>query len=139
MSFRRNRNFQIRAELDAGTENCRIPKFSLQPFVENSIIHGFSESGMENGNEEYQILVRAYFEESRLCVQVADNGKGFRTETIAEKPEENGIRFSHIGMANVEERIHLYFGKEYGIKVDSTPGKGTVVYLTLPGKDSDNL
>lgn len=139
MSFRRNRNFQIRAELDAGTENCRIPKFSLQPFVENSIIHGFSESGMENGNEEYQILVRAYFKESRLCVQVADNGKGFLTETIAEKPEENGIRFSHIGMANVEERIHLYFGKEYGIKVDSTPGKGTVVYLTLPGKDSDNL
>ena len=71
-------------------------------------------------------------------MRVEDNGRGFRPEETAEKPEENGIRFSHVGISNVEERIRLYFGNRYGIKIESTPGAGTTVILTLPGRDIGN-
>lgn len=90
MSFRRNRNFQIRAELDAGTENCRIPKFSLQPFVENSIIHGFSESGMENGNEEYQILVRAYLRKAGSAFRLQIMAKASGRKQLRKSPRKMG-------------------------------------------------
>ena len=136
MSFRRNREFRIETVLEPGTGDCRIPKFSLQPFVENSIIHGFAETG--NGTGEYRITIHACFVEEQLCVRVEDNGRGFRPEEVAEQPEENGIRFSHVGISNVEERIRLYFGNRYGIKIESTPGAGTAVILTLPGRDTGN-
>ena len=136
MSFRRNRNFRIATALEPGTGDCRIPKFSLQPFVENSIIHGFAGTEKETG--EYRISIHAFFKEEQLCVRVEDNGRGFRPEETAEKPEENGIRFSHVGISNVEERIRLYFGNRYEIKIESTPGAGTTVILTLPGRDIGN-
>ena len=68
-----------------------------------------------------------------------DNGKGFEPGKIIDKPEENGIRFSHVGIANVEERIRLYFGNQYGIQIDSAIGKGTRVLLTLPVKEKTEM
>lgn len=132
MSFRKNQNFYIEEKLEAGTGDYRIPKFSLQPFVENSIIHGFSEN--EKKSEIFIIRICAWLEKEYLYVRVEDDGKGFSTEEIGEKSGESGMRFTHVGIANVEERIRLYFGEEYGIKVESGPGKGTAVTLTLPGK-----
>lgn len=134
MSFRKNRSFQLESFLEEGTERCIIPKFSLQPFIENSIIHGFCEQE----KEEYRIIIRAVWNREDILVCIEDNGKGFEPKEICEKQEE-GIRFSHLGIRNVEERIHLYFGKEYGVEIDSAKGKGTRVWLHLPGKEQENL
>lgn len=134
MSFRKNRSFQLESFLEKGTERCMIPKFSLQPFVENSIIHGFCEQK----KEEYRIVIRAVWNHKDVLVYVEDNGKGFDPNEIHERPEE-GMRYSHLGIRNVEERIHLYFGKEYGVEIDSSKGKGTMVLLHLPGGEQENF
>lgn len=131
MSFRKNKSFALETSLEEGTETCMIPKFSLQPFVENSIIHGFCEQR----KEAYKIVIRAVHKEEDILVSIEDNGKGFDLEEALQKPEEEGIRFSHLGIKNVEERIRLYFGKQYGVEIESVKGNGTRVFLRLPGKE----
>lgn len=136
MAFRRNKNFILECDLQPGTEGCLLPKFSLQPFVENCIIHGFSS--LEEEEKEFIIFIRASVKEE-LQVELEDNGKGFDPGKRVDKPKENGIRFSHVGIANVEERIRLYFGNQYGIQIDSAIGKGTRVRLTLPVKENTEM
>ncbi len=143
MSFRKNHTFRIEEELEEETWDLKIPKFSLQPFVENSIIHGFPRSlcaGDEGKQEKegFAIWISAWIEKGSLYVRIEDNGKGFAREEIGEKTGENGMKFTHVGIANVEERIRLHFGEEYGVKVESEEGRGTVVTLILPGKDMEN-
>lgn len=133
MSYRKSRKFHLEVLLESGTGEYRLPKFSLQPFVENSIIHGFS--GLEK--KGLRIKISASLAMEGLYITVEDNGKGFEIDCVSEKEEENGIRFSHIGMKNVEERIRLYFGKQYGIKVESVPDEGTRVTLFLPKERQD--
>lgn len=137
MSFRKNHHFQIEEELEEETWDLKIPKFSLQPFVENSIIHGFSRSAPafddgEQKNESFIIRIHTWLEKGHLYIRIEDNGKGFSREKIGEKTGENGMKFTHVGIANVEERIRLYFGEEYGVQVESEEGKGTAVTLKLP-------
>ena len=130
MAFRRNKKFILECDLEPGTEGC------LQPFVENCIIHGFST--LEEEGKELKIFIHASIREE-LQIELEDNGKGFEPGKIIDKPEENGIRFSHVGIANVEERIRLYFGNQYGIQIDSAIGKGTRVLLTLPVKEKTEM
>ena len=136
MAFRRNKKFILECDLEPGTEGCLLPKFSLQPFVENCIIHGFST--LEEEGKELKIFIHASIREE-LQIELEDNGKGFEPGKIIDKPEENGIRFSHVGIANVEERIRLYFGNQYGIQIDSAIGNGTRVLLTLPVKEKTEM
>lgn len=93
---------------------------------------------MEEEGKELKIFIHASIREE-LQIELEDNGKGFEPGKIIDKPEENGIRFSHVGIANVEERIRLYFGNQYGIQIDSAIGKGTRVLLTLPVKEKTEM
>lgn len=119
---------------------CRMPKLTLQPIVENAIYHGL-EGKMGQGH----ITIRVVSTQSRVIIVVSDDGIGMDKEKLAkiqhklwgetedEDENENGEkRRSGIAISNVNQRIALMFGEEYGVSISSTPGVGTDVTLTLP-------
>lgn len=107
-----------------------IPKMTLQPLVENSIYHGL-KSRREKGN----IYVRGRMEEGLLCLVVEDDGVGMTEETMQSVLlSEDDISGKHFGLSSVHRRIQLYYGVEYGIKIESRPNEGTRIIICIPGK-----
>lgn len=104
--------------------SCLVPKLILQPLAENSVMHGSSDDG-----SVMEILITCWEENNHLIIELCDNGKGFEVIPAALEPHTNRKK---IGITNVNDRIQLNFGKEYGLKVNSHPGEGTTCTLTLP-------
>lgn len=131
MKYRYGKYFDIKFEIDADTENFTIPKLTLQPLVENCIIHAFY-----NTSSQYMINIKSYKEEDYLVIEVSDNGIGMNKETVAillEKSDEiSNAKFNKIGLYNINDRIKLNFGEKYGIFFKSSQGNGTTVYIHLP-------
>ncbi|MBR1874238.1 MAG: sensor histidine kinase [Eubacterium sp.] len=108
-----------------------IPKLTLQPLVENALYHG-----IKNKRGGGTIKVYAKAEAATLFVYVEDDGAGMdaaRLEQVREgisrkAPQETGI----YGIYNVNERIRLYFGEEYGLSIDSEEGSGSISTVSLP-------
>ena len=132
---------RLRLEIDdpePGIQNCQIPKLTMQPLVENAIIHGL-ERKMGVG----VVSVRLTLTEKRLIVRISDNGIGMEPETLHQLQEElcrtaydyiDSGRGAGLALLNVNNRIRLLFGEQYGITICSTPGLGTDVTVTLPAK-----
>lgn len=132
---------RLRLEIDdpePGIQHCQIPKLTMQPLVENAIIHGL-ERKMGIG----VVSVRLTLTEKRLIVRISDNGVGMEPETLHQLQEElcrtaydyiDSGRGTGIALLNVNNRIRLLFGEQYGITICSTPGLGTDVTVTLPAK-----
>lgn len=104
--------------------SCLIPKLILQPLAENSVMHGASDDG-----NVMEILLLIMKENDRIIIELSDNGKGFEVTENYLNPHSDRKK---IGVSNVNDRIQLNFGREYGLTVTSHPGKGTVCRLTLP-------
>ena len=138
---------RITYRLDIGedTRQCKIPKMILQPLVENSIFHGL-ESIEENG----EILIRTFRERNGLYITIHDNGIGFDERTLDEinrllaEDISKGISASFqespgLGIRNIHNKIRLYEGNEYGVRIESRP-RDTVVTLYLnAGQESLNM
>ena len=117
-------------------EEVAIPVSSLQPLIENTIVHGFAKK-----EEAGYIMVNIYGELDRLHILIADNGTGIepqKLETLQRSLQtpkvikiSDSSNFS-IGLLNVHQRIQSYYGKQYGISIDSTLNKGTIVDINLP-------
>lgn len=106
--------------------NCMVLKMTLQPLVENALKHG-----LEDKPEEY-VMIKAYKSDTGISIKIIDNGIGIEPEILENlltAPDENS---SHIGLNNVNRRIKLTFGEEYGISVYSTPGIQTTVIIDMP-------
>lgn len=101
-----------------------MPRFLLQPLVENSLRHGLSAD-----SKDPQLQIKAWQEGQLLCLSVTDNGKGF-----SEKSQSYGT-----GLANVDQRLQLLFGEACRLHVSSIPGSGTCVTLRLPEKGGEYL
>ena len=122
--------------------NCRIPKLTFQPILENSIIHG-TELKLGAGN----LYIRFACTQDRLIICVSDDGVGMDEETLAALNRKLGRANDSLGtseeekggiaLVNVTNRIHLIFGDEYGMHVYSVPGRGTDVEITIPLTESD--
>ena len=108
-------------------------KLMLQPLVENAIYHG-----MEFMDGDGLITIRAWRENDELYLSVSDNGLGMTEDKVAMvlegKSNSGNGRGSGIGVKNVNERIKLYFGEAYGLKIDSEPDEGTTIIIHLPAK-----
>lgn len=108
-------------------------KLMLQPLVENAIYHG-----MEFMDGDGEIRVNVYREEDDLWFRISDNGLGMTQEQVENLlGEENHVssqRGSGIGVKNVNERIRLYFGADYGLTIQSKPDEGTTVIIRLPAQ-----
>ncbi len=108
-------------------EEHPIPKLILQPFMENSFFHGF------NHKQEGYVNVLIWRDGERLLCEVADNGDGMELDEYGlPDPKRKQQMFSGIGVQNVHQRIQLIYGDEYGVNIDSEPGEGTTVRITLP-------
>lgn len=117
--------FSVRWSVDESVLDCRIPKITLQPFVENALLHGLYNQ--MNGAGVIGISVLRQLED--ILVEITDNGVGMDAKTQINAMAGNG---SHgFGISNVNERIRLFCGPEYGVSIFSEPGVGTRVILRL--------
>jgi two-component system, sensor histidine kinase YesM len=114
-----------------GADGMMVLPMMLQPIVENAIIHG-----IENKMGQGIVTVLCERLEGTVRLSVSDNGNGIEPERLKDlrlalqhQEEESGQR---IGIRNVNQRIKLHYGKEYGLELMSTPGAGTTVHIILP-------
>ncbi len=117
---------------------CKIPKMTLQPIVENAIFHG-----MEQKVKKVHISIHIEADGEKLIILVDDDGVGM-DEEILEKINQklrqaDGIsnlppksKHNGIAMENVNSRLKLLYGSDYGLRISSTKGLGTEVEITLP-------
>ncbi|ABF43032.1 periplasmic sensor signal transduction histidine kinase [Candidatus Koribacter versatilis Ellin345] len=110
---------RVQKELEPASLDVMVPSMMLQPLVENAIKHGVAPR-IEGGS----IYLRSRVADNRVVIEVEDDGVGF---TDGAPSSGTGI-----GMANVTERLNVLYGDSAVIETDSTPGKGTLVRLTLP-------
>ena len=116
---------QVMKELEPASLDMMVPSMLLQPLVENSIKHGLS-SKIEGGS----IFLRSRLSDSRLIIEVEDNGVGMGAAHLLERP--SGLGGSGIGLANVAERLKVLYGDKARMTIDSHEGKGTLIRLRLP-------
>lgn len=123
--------FTYTIEADPGTLELASLKLMLQPLVENAVYHG-----MEFMDGDGEVVVRAKREGDDLWLTVRDNGLGMTKEQVesllSESPHVTSRKGSGIGVKNVNERIRLYFGEQYGLQIDSEPDEGTLIRIHLP-------
>lgn len=116
---------------DPALYDARIVKLTLQPLVENSIFSGIEPSGKPG-----LIKIHIFSREQVLYISIHDNGVGMSEENIARLLTDTSRvtqnYMSGIGLPNVDRRIKLVYGQEYGIKIDSEPGIYTCVTVSLP-------
>ncbi|RED64006.1 cache domain-containing sensor histidine kinase [Cohnella lupini] len=118
-------------DIDEAILPYKTLKILLQPFIENAIYHGIRNMyGIENG----LVTIRGRQTDDHIVFEVEDNGHGMTPEQlgrILQRNEEDN-RNQGIGINNVNERIKLYFGHEYGIQIRSEIEEGTCVTITIP-------
>ena len=132
MRYKNKFDFTITAE--PGTGECDTIKLIVQPLVENSIYHG-----MEFMSGDGEINIHSYFREGDLYIDIIDNGLGMPQEQadlllMEDNTTRKRGKGSGIGLKNVQERIQLYFGKEYGLAIYSEPDEGTTARIHLPAR-----
>ena len=129
MRFKNKFTYSIEAE--GQVEQLASLKLLLQPIVENAIYHG-----MEFMDGDGEILVKAWRQGDDLFLSVSDNGLGMTQEQVerlfSSQSHVPSRRGSGIGVKNVNERIKLYFGADYGLSIQSEPDEGTTVTAHLP-------
>ncbi|MEF9945063.1 MAG: sensor histidine kinase [Lachnospiraceae bacterium] len=107
----------------------QIVKLTLQPLVENAIYHG-----IKYAEHKGMLSIRGFREGDKIVLEVADNGMGMdetELEHIFEK-REAGKKTNGVGVYNIQNRLQLYYGKEYGLCYQSKKGEGTVVTIRIP-------
>lgn len=129
MRFKNKFTYQIESEPE--TLELASLKLMLQPLVENAIYHG-----MEYMDGDGEIWIRACIQDDYLVYTIQDNGLGMTKEQaeglLTEHVHVSSGRGSGIGVKNVNERIRLYFGDEYGLTIWSEPDEGTMITIRLP-------
>ena len=128
-------------KIDPDLEEMRIPKFTLQPLVENYFAHGVDHRRTDN-----VISIKALKKEGYVEILVTDNGRGMPAEKLAEIQDKLAQRtFEHIvdysgkrqsiGIVNVHERFVLYFGDRYDISVESVEKEGVRYQITIQNEE----
>ena len=128
-------------KIDPGLEEMHIPKFTLQPLVENYFAHGVDHRRTDN-----VISIKALKKEGYVEILVTDNGRGMPAEKLAEIQDKLAQRtFEHtvdysgkrqsIGIVNVHERFVLYFGDRYDISVESVEKEGVRYRITIQNEE----
>lgn len=123
-------NFTYSIEADRKLASFRVMKMSLQPVIENYIVHGLRSDSKDN-----KLHIRVAQVEEFIHVQVEDNGNGITPERLSEletflkTDEKEGESF---GLRSINQRLKLLYGSKYGLGLRSEPGKGTTVDIWLP-------
>lgn len=129
--IRYNNALQFQLNIPDELLECQVPKLLLQPVIENSIRHGFVQG------RTLEILVEAEQAGGDLRFTVQDNGAGIPRERLEAIRESFSLELDsgivrRIGLYNVQKVVSLLYGPEYGLSIESAPGAGTRVTLTMP-------
>lgn len=129
--FRYKNKFKIKWDIGKELLNCKIIKISLQPLVENSIYHGIKPKGNPG-----IIKIKARKNNNFLIIKIIDNGVGISSGHLKELnkilKDDYYDHEDHLGLKNVNQRIKIIFGDDYGVYLYSKKGKGTVIKMKLP-------
>jgi len=113
-----------------------IPRLSIQPLVENALKHG-----LRNKRGLKKIIIEADEKDGKLNILVKDNGIGMDAEQMNNKLRENNPEEaetgSSIGLFNINARLKMLYGKEYGLTIESQPDEGTCVSLIIPRRNME--
>lgn len=110
-------------------DSCRellILRFILQPIIENSVFHGFS-----NNKKNGIIVIRVKETKEHIILKVTDNGMGMAEEVIQEIMTDDKKK-NHIALRNIASRLELHYHNQAKFEISSTVGKGTSVQITVP-------
>lgn len=126
-SYRYKNQFVYSFDVDEGCLDYLCNKITLQPIIENALYHGIN--GLVDDGE---IIVRVQSDGGDIVMTVADNGMGMSRKQIAVIMQKERSDQAGIGIKNVNDRLKIYFGDDYGITIDSAPDEGTRVHIRMP-------
>lgn len=133
INFRHQYKIELEKDFPINTEKVYVPPFMLQPLFENAVTHAFGDA-----SKGCRIILKGRTDNGKLFITVADNGKGISPEECKKlnarmmEPDASQSSSESIGMVNVNQRIRLFYGTEYGIHVKSKENAGTEITITLP-------
>lgn len=118
--------FTMAYDIEEGIQAYKMPKFILQPFVENSLIHGIGD------NINIIIQFSIYSDEDHIYFRIKDNGKGVSEARLKEVWEKNDMDGESIGIMNIRNRLSLYYNNRCDIEISSVEGSYTKVLIVIP-------
>lgn len=128
-NIRFDNSIDYRVNMDPALGEAKVPKFILQPIVENSVIHGFE------GISHKELIVTASADDEFIYLVVEDHGIGIpeaQLKTLLSSYVSSENSLSGIGLKNINERIKLIYGAQYSLQITSEVGKGTTAKMVLP-------
>lgn len=131
MDVRMQDHVQYYYDIDPESLKARVPRISIQPLVENALNHG-----LRNKRGEKQVRIGAKVKEELLEICVADNGVGMDAEKMNKSLKQSNLdyveRGNSIGIHNINARLKILYGEEYGLHIESMIGEGTRVWMVIP-------
>lgn len=133
--YRFRNKINITETIDPAAKKCCVPKLLIQPIVENAVFYG-----LEPKTGERNLNIEAYCTGKKLIVKVEDNGVGMSFDKLRTINDamcsgvsmgDNG-RGTQLGIVNVNERLRLLYGEEFGLRIFSCPKVGTTIEMVLP-------
>jgi two-component system, sensor histidine kinase YesM len=124
MTKRFGEKVSVEYDIEEVLYNYKVPKFLMQPFVENSLLHGFNSLQAAG-----KIKIACWIEGETRYYLVEDNGCGMSEECLKRIISSTE---SSIGINNIDRRIKIRYGEGYGVKIESAPDKGTRIIINLP-------
>lgn len=134
MRYKDKLEFQI--EVDSSILYIPLIKLVLQPIIENAIYHG-----LKYKESKGLLIVKGFMKDGNAVLQVIDDGVGMDEETLAHIYDKHKVNYhsNGVGVYNVQKRLKLYYGEDYGITYTSELGKGTTATITIPGRQEEQL
>jgi len=131
--FRFEERLDFSMDVPTEVRNLLLPKLTLQPLIENSIYYA-----LERMIEPCRIRLSSRREPGRCLLTVEDNGPGIEADLLERvRRGDAPARGIGIGIGNIKERIALAFGENYGVSIDSEPGRGTRVSVHIPDERNE--
>jgi two-component system, sensor histidine kinase YesM len=134
-NMRYSNRISLEIDIDDFIRNCKIPKITLQPIVENSITHGI----FAKGDVEGKILITGSIDNDAIYLKISDDGIGIKENDLSfilsekkVKSNSTSSKGSGYGIKNINERLKLYYGDDYGLSFSSVYEKGTTVTIKIP-------
>jgi len=130
LEFKNEETICLQVDLEEKTSSLLIPKLTLQPVIENSIIHGF-----DGIKYEKEIYIRTYTSAECLIIEIKDNGNGIelnKLDLINTELDNDEGNAKSIGITNVQRRIRIHYGSEYGLRLHNLDEHGALVQIRVP-------
>jgi len=132
--YRFDDEFEYAVHVDKRALNCMLPKFAIQPLVENACVHG-----VESISGSRLVEINAVLQGDKIAISVRDNGLGISEDilySLKDIPNNLGKPIESVGLYNVYQRLLLYYGKEFTFDIKSELGKGAEFSITIPVRNS---